>query len=70
MLELRKEIFLIPEYSDFGSKFYKFGKLIYNYFHVVLLFKIPFLTNVNQKCQTFVFVPVIPYGITDSLPSC
>ena len=35
MLELSKEIFLSPEYTGFESKFYKFGKLISNYFYVV-----------------------------------
>ena len=34
-LELSKEIFLSPEYPDFGSRFQKFGKLISNYFYVV-----------------------------------
>ena len=34
-LELSKEIFLSPEYPDFGSKYQKFGKLISNYFYVV-----------------------------------
>ena len=35
MLELTKDIFLSPEYSDFGSKFQEFGKLIFYYFYVV-----------------------------------